>query len=599
MTAAARTQSPAPVTPFALENEPLIRLLAEGWPDTKTALGKRLGRDLSNLNKTLLRLQEDGIVEPGPLLLLTDAGKAAVAAMDRMRNPPPQGEGDREAVEGVSTAPAGYVELIWMQIDPDPLNPRKHFDDESIDELAASIARDGLLENLVVRPGVVPDEPFLVDSGGQGLPMHRLVAGERRHRAIKRLIERGVWPADRAIVCKVVEIDDADHRRIALVENLQRKDLRPIDEAQALKELMAVTSQGTAEIAAEIGFTQRFVQQRLQLLDLPPIKQVELQEGKITIEDARRHIQKQNIEREAAEKKRLPRDELLAMAEILDVIAHDPTKLPGCFRGDVAPIGYRGLEAGEPIARLAAKGFLAVIDGWRDDPRHFVSVQWPMTEKDIEQQLPGWRGKDRLRVFRALRCQVLGADEGHRISDTWKTLAGLRGEYATWALNAPFCEMPDPALEAAAETHRQRETERGAQEFDRRCAEIQERQRQQAFLDAVRQLDEHPTDSNDEFRVRFADVWRLVGVEGPWSLVDDNDSGMVTDAHGNPNAALGKSLEARRRLMVMALNFAAGFETFSGPAFGAPETIVPAEPEDEDDEDQDIPPALRRLAGAN
>src|SRR5207244_4174063 len=87
----------------------------------------------------------------------------------------------------------------------------------------------------VVRPGVVPEDPYVVDLDGRPVPMHRLVAGERRHRAIKRLIERGDWTPDRPIPCKVVDIDDAGHRRIALVENLQRKDLRPIDELALLE----------------------------------------------------------------------------------------------------------------------------------------------------------------------------------------------------------------------------------------------------------------------------------------------------------------------------------------------------------------------------
>lgn len=155
-------------------------------------------------------------------------------------------------------------------------NPRKFFDEESLAALADNIAEHGLLENLVVRP--TPDDPDTFE----------LVAGERRWRAIGLLIEAERWGAATPIHCLVKSLDDGQHRALALIENLQRKDLRPLEEAAALKDLIDLTGASTADVAVQIGFTQRFVQQRLQLLELSEADQTRLNDGKINIEDARR-----------------------------------------------------------------------------------------------------------------------------------------------------------------------------------------------------------------------------------------------------------------------------------------------------------------------
>jgi len=175
------------------------------------------------------------------------------------------------------------------QIRVGAFNPRKHFDQESLDELAANIAEHGLLENLVVRP--TGDE-------AQGLGMFDLVAGERRFRAIAILIADGRWAPERGIHCLVKDLDEAQHRALALIENLQRKDLRPLEEADGFKELMDLTGVGTAEIAAKVGFTQRFVQQRLQLLELTDDQKARLNDGRMTIEQARNALANRPVKRE-------------------------------------------------------------------------------------------------------------------------------------------------------------------------------------------------------------------------------------------------------------------------------------------------------------
>ena len=246
------------LTPYALEHIYLLQTLQFFGGTTLASLADELGRDPSNVRKTLIRLRADGFLQD---MDLTDLARDALADYARMT--------------GLSAAGAPPP-VLHIQIRPDTLNPRKFTgeDEEGIAELAESIARDDLLENLVIRP-----------AGADGV--HRLVAGERRWRAIAKLIEDGRWARDKPVPVKIIDIDDAAHRRIALVENLQRKDLRPMDEARALKDLIDVTGMTTAQVAEEIGFTQRFVQQRLQFLELTDDQKEKLNKGELSIREAR------------------------------------------------------------------------------------------------------------------------------------------------------------------------------------------------------------------------------------------------------------------------------------------------------------------------
>jgi len=297
------------LTPLAVSNADLLALLKTSLSATTAVAAKAIDRDLANTGRTLRNLRDVGLVESLPAMdgaatwALTAEGLAMVAAIERAEvGIPTAGETETRPLPG-------YVALTHGSIAPDPLNPRQHFDLEAIGELAQSIARDGLLENLVVRPPEAPGEP------------HRLVAGERRWRAIGLLIDSGDWFAGKGIPCRIMEIDDLAHRRIALVENLQRKDLSPMEEARGLRALIDLTGQTTAEIAGEIGFTQRYVQQRLQFLDLPETKQTQLANGDLTIREAREYLQRQS--REA-----LSDDQWLMLIELFHAAATDE-------RGDI------------------------------------------------------------------------------------------------------------------------------------------------------------------------------------------------------------------------------------------------------------------------
>jgi len=176
-----------------------------------------------------------------------------------------------EPVEGVG------VIVTLGQIKPPSFNARKLFAEAPLAELAESIAEHGLLQDLIVR-----------SLGGAG--RYELVAGERRWRALQRLAKDGRWKPHQPVPCRVVEGDDASMRAVALVENLQREDLAPLEEAEAYAALCKLDPKTwtSATIAKKVGKTRRHVQLRLWLLArlAPPLKTA-LAENRITLAQAR------------------------------------------------------------------------------------------------------------------------------------------------------------------------------------------------------------------------------------------------------------------------------------------------------------------------
>lgn len=154
------------------------------------------------------------------------------------------------------------------RIHPSATNPRKTF--EGIEDLAASIAVQGLLQPIVVRP-MKKDGEF------------EILAGERRFRALKHL-KRETAP------CKVTVATDGEARAIQIVENLQREDIKPMEEAKAFAQLQDLDHKfWTPQVIAKaIGKTDRFVQQRIQMArNLSPKAQKAVAEGELKIEFAR------------------------------------------------------------------------------------------------------------------------------------------------------------------------------------------------------------------------------------------------------------------------------------------------------------------------
>jgi len=157
------------------------------------------------------------------------------------------------------------LEVPVDQVEVNPNQPRKAFDLAALDELTASIRNSGLIQPVVVR------------RLGEG---YQLIAGERRWRAARQ--------AGLARIPAVVrEVSDAESLELALVENLLREDLNPMEEAEAYQKLLAQYGWTQEELAQRIGRDRTSIANSLRLLRLPSEIQTDLREGRLTMGHAR------------------------------------------------------------------------------------------------------------------------------------------------------------------------------------------------------------------------------------------------------------------------------------------------------------------------
>jgi ParB family chromosome partitioning protein len=161
--------------------------------------------------------------------------------------------------------------LPVASIAPNPFQPRRDFSEEELSELAASMSQNGLLQPVVVRPVASP--------GGAG-PRWELVAGERRWRAAMRL----GW---KEIAGAVRDVDDRTLLVLALVENLQRAGLSPLEEADGFRRLGEEFSLSQQQIADVVGRDRSTVANAMRLLQLPASVRQLVAEGRLTAGHAR------------------------------------------------------------------------------------------------------------------------------------------------------------------------------------------------------------------------------------------------------------------------------------------------------------------------
>jgi ParB family chromosome partitioning protein len=168
------------------------------------------------------------------------------------------GSSNSPQVEGVSN-------IATADIHPNPAQPRRHFSEDSLQELAASLKRHGLIQPILVRPH------------GAG---YQIVAGERRWRAAQRAQLHHV----KAIVR---ELSDEETLEIALIENIQRQDLNPIEEAEAYRKLCDDFGHSQSALAAIVEKSRSHVANMMRLLDLPLLVRELVIEGKLSMGHAR------------------------------------------------------------------------------------------------------------------------------------------------------------------------------------------------------------------------------------------------------------------------------------------------------------------------
>ena len=173
----------------------------------------------------------------------------------------------------------GILYLRADELSPNPVQPRRRFDDEALAELSESIKTYGILNPLTVRL-----------RGGK----YELVAGERRLRAAK-------LAGLQEVPCILLDVNMEDASLIALVENLQRRDLDFIEEAAGINQLIRMFGMSQEEAARRIGKSQSAVANKLRLLKLPPDVLEALRENGLTERHGRAllRLQRPEAQREA------------------------------------------------------------------------------------------------------------------------------------------------------------------------------------------------------------------------------------------------------------------------------------------------------------
>ena len=168
--------------------------------------------------------------------------------------------------ENTAESTEGAVNVRISEIEPNRDQPRKEFDSEALSELADSISQHGVLQPLLLRPMI---------TGG-----YRIVAGERRWRAA-RMAGLTEVPA------VIREMSDAEEMLFALIENLQREDLTPLEEARGYRTLIETQDFTQEEVSQAVGKSRPAVTNALRLLNLPEDIQEMLENGEITAGHAR------------------------------------------------------------------------------------------------------------------------------------------------------------------------------------------------------------------------------------------------------------------------------------------------------------------------
>lgn len=176
------------------------------------------------------------------------------------------GDAEREEPVGGGHEPSVGIRLLPVSsLAPHPEQPRRHFDEEALDELAKSISARGLIQPIVVRPH------------GKA---YQIVAGERRWRAAQRARLHEV-----PVIVR--DLDEAETLEIAIVENIQREDLNAIEEAEAYAKLIGQFGHTHDALARLVNKSRSHIANLLRLLDLPPTVRQRVVEGALTMGHAR------------------------------------------------------------------------------------------------------------------------------------------------------------------------------------------------------------------------------------------------------------------------------------------------------------------------
>lgn len=166
----------------------------------------------------------------------------------------------------INSGEQSVTEVMLSEIEPNRDQPRKHFDEEALSELSDSISKHGLLQPILVRSK---------QTGG-----YEIIAGERRWRACR-------MAGLRTVPVVIKEMNEREVMEAALIENLQREDLNPVEEALGYRSLMVSYSLTQEQLAEAMGKSRSAVANTLRLLELSPEETEQLKKGRISAGHAR------------------------------------------------------------------------------------------------------------------------------------------------------------------------------------------------------------------------------------------------------------------------------------------------------------------------
>ncbi len=226
---------------------------------------------------------------------------------------------------------SGVRQLAVTALQPNPSQPRTHFDPETLEELSRSIRERGVLQPILASPA--------------GADRYFIIAGERRWRAAR---QAGL----ETVPVLVRRVDDPRERlELALVENLQRAELDPLEEAEAYRRLSEEFGLTHEEIASRVGKTRAAITNQLRLLKLAPEVQELVRKGQLTSGQVRPLLSLPNLEAQWALAQRAIREGLSARA--LEALVQQPTGRK--------QISKRGQEQPEPHAASAAERLTRIL----------------------------------------------------------------------------------------------------------------------------------------------------------------------------------------------------------------------------------------------
>ena len=226
---------------------------------TTAKSGKGLGRGLSSLMGEAAVAEAQPVRAPAPAQQIT-ATKPSAVAME---------------IVAVNGDMSGAVQLPVSQLQPGKYQPRRHFDEEALTELSDSIERHGIMQPIMVR--VVAKNSY------------EIIAGERRWRAA-RLAKLTMVPVI------IREVNDTQALELALIENIQRADLNPLEEAAGYQRLMDEFNYTQEKLAPIVGKSRSHIANLLRLLKLPDSVKRRIDSGELTMGHARAILMAKNPE---------------------------------------------------------------------------------------------------------------------------------------------------------------------------------------------------------------------------------------------------------------------------------------------------------------